>query len=64
MSAFRGDKPCVVPRTIGLRIMAICRYIWPRLARAMVGILSALVRRSFLGGGGQIKRLLMPCVIF
>lgn len=36
MSAFRGgDKPCVVRGRIGLRIMAICRYIWPRLARAM-----------------------------
>ncbi|MDK4320074.1 MAG: hypothetical protein DI558_05195 [Corynebacterium propinquum] len=53
MSAFRGDKPCFVPGTIGLRIMAICRYIWPRLARAMGGILGILVRRSFLGGSDQ-----------
>lgn len=34
MSAFRG-RPCAVRGWIGLRIMAICRCIWPRLARAM-----------------------------
>lgn len=34
MSGFRG-RPCAVRGWIGLRIMAICRCAWPRLARAM-----------------------------
>ncbi|CAM2763309.1 hypothetical protein COPR103792_02650 [Corynebacterium propinquum] len=53
MFTFLGPGHVLYRWEIGLRIMAICRYIWPRLARAMGGILGILVRRSFLGGSDQ-----------
>lgn len=56
MSAFRG-RPCAVRGWIGLRIMAICRCTWPRLARAMGDSQRSGASKFPRGRGGQSKKI-------
>ena len=63
MSAFRGQALCCTGQDRPTNNGDMPLHLASTRA-GHGGILSALVRRSFLGGGGQIKRLLMPCVIF